>query len=467
MAEVHSDLPLHDTQAWALAEVGDTTLGDQCRTRRLVQLVATLAENAALSVPDACGTWADAKAAYRFFSNEAIEPDTILGGHLQATRERLREHAMLLAVQDTTAYSFATHPATKGLGPIGAKAPGHGTYPMGFWVHSCLAVTTEGVPLGLLGYKLWARTDPDGQDKPAERLPYQDRESFRWEQLLKISSQGIPAGTKVLTVADREADIYDFFVAAQELGQDVLVRSKYNRRLPGQVHRLWDVVERTKAIGHLTIEVPRADDKPRRTAHLELHVAPVTLRPPGPAEASRPLSLYAVLVQETQPPEGEEPIQWRLLTTLTVSTAADAGNCVHWYAQRWKIERYHYTLKSGCRIEELQLETLDRLHRALTVYCVVAWRLLYLTYMARMQPDAPCTGFLSDSEWQVLYCMTHRSRKLPPSPPNLQTAVIWIARLGGFLARKGDGFPGVQVLWRGYRRLQDMVATWDLLRTTN
>lgn len=455
-----------DTESWAVLELGQTDLGDPRRTKRLLQLTVALATNPACSLPEACKSWADTKAAYRFLDNDDVEPEAILHGHRQSTLQRIGGSPLVLAIQDTTTFNFSSHPATQGLGPVGGKRPGQKSPPTGFLVHSCLAVTPEGVPLGLLGKKLWVR--PRANEVQDQSGSVSDaKESVRWAEMLRISTQGIPAGVTVLTVADREADIYDFFVEVLRLGQEALVRSKYQRTLAGGVYRLWDVVERTEVVEKLVIEVPRGDDRPSRTATLELRIARVCIQKPPSARTTDDtgLTLSAVLAREVNCPEGQEPIEWRLLTTLLVVSAEDARNCVHWYAKRWTIERYHYTLKSGCKIEELQLETVDRLHRALAVYSVVAWRLLYLTYMARVEPDRPCTEFLSDSEWQVLYCHFHRTKRLPQSPPDLRTVVVWIGRLGGFLARKRDGNPGVKVLWTGYRRLQDMVVMWDLLRS--
>lgn len=472
MADLYPERPCSETAAWAVVELGPTDLGDPRRTQRLVQLASALAANPACSLPEACKSWADTKGAYRFLDNEDIEPEVLLSGHRRSTLQRIGEHPMILAVQDTTTYSFTSHRATRGLGPISGRFPGSDAFPMGFLVHSCLAVTLDGVPLGLLGHKLWVRAEVEGESEDERKLhepgsaTADATESSCWDELLSTSTQGIPAGTKVLTVCDRGADIYDFFASARRLHQEVLVRSAHNRELAGRKDHLWDQVKRADAVGVMVVELPRADDRPPQTVTLQLRTARVRLHIPQSArttDASR-VTLSAVLAQEIQPPEGREPIEWRLLTTLPVESAEDACNCVRWYTKRWTIERYHYTLKSGCRIEELQLETVDRLHRALAVYSVVAWRLLYLTYMARTEPESPCTRFLSDSEWKALYCQTHRTKKLPASPPDLRTVVLWIARLGGFLARKRDGNPGVKVLWQGYRRLQDIVVMWEVLR---
>lgn len=465
-----------DPASWAFVELGQTDLGDPRRTHRLLQLASALVANPTCSLPGACKTWANTKGAYRFLENDDIEPEAILAGHRRSTLQRIGEHPMILAVQDTTSYSFTSHRATRGLGPIAGRIPGTDIYPMGFHVHSCLAVTPEGVPLGLLGHKLWVRPVMESKSTETEQLfsgnPAENdtevKESVCWEEMLRMSTQGIPAGTKVLTVGDRGADIYDFFVSAVRLQQDVLVRASRKRQVTAEKEFLWDLVRKVEAVGQMVIEVPRGDDRPSRAATLELRTAKVRLRRPSSArtqEAVRVI-LSAVVAQEIDPPAGQEAVHWTLLTTLPVTTAEDAANCVRWYTKRWTIERYHYTLKSGCEVEELQLETLERLHRALAVYSAVAWRLLYLTYLARKEPESPCTRFLSASEWGALYCQAHRTTKLPNTPSTLREAVLWIAKLGGFLARKRDGNPGVKVLWQGYRRLQDMVVMYDILRPT-
>lgn len=461
-----------DAAAWAFVELGHTDLGDPRRTKRLMHLVSALAANPVCSLPAACRSWAKTKGAYRFLDNEEVEPEEILGGHRWSTLQRIGDHSMILAVQDTSTYSFTSHRATSGLGPISGRIPGTDIYPKGFLVHACLAVTPDGVPLGLLGHKLWVRPEVDSESVAEENVHLPDsptadgKESACWAEVLAASTQGLPPGTKVLWVCDRGADIYDYFAAARRQQRDVLVRSAHNRELAGRKDHLWDKIERATPVGVMVVELPRADDRPPQTVNLELRTGRVRLHIPFTAQTQGEprLVLSGVLAKEIEPPEGRQPIEWRLLTTLVVNSAEDAGNCVRWYSKRWTIERYHYTLKSGCQVEELQLETVERLHRALAVYSVVAWRLMYLTYMARTEPDSPCTRFLSTSEWKALYCHIHRTKQVPQQPPDLKSAILWIARLGGFLARKRDGNPGVKVLWQGYRRLEDITVMWEVLR---
>ncbi len=447
--------------AWATRELGHAALGDARLTQRLVKLVSALSQEPATSIPDACGSWSDTKAAYRFFDNDSVTADAITAAHRHATLTRVREHAVILAVQDTTSFNFTLHRQTQGMGPIGEAGF------VGFFLHSCLAVSTAGVPLGILASEQWAR---DAASKDSRRTrkhrPLEDKESARWLRVMEAATVDIPASTRVVMVADRESDILDLFIRAEATRHDLLVRAAYNRRLTAPSDGLvWPVLEAQPVLGRVSITVPRHDDTPTRDATLSLRSAPIALRPSkhrGPEHLPSP-RITALLAREEHPPAGQKPIEWMLYTTLPVHTVQDAATYVQWYSYRWRIERYHYVLKSGCHVEDLQLETRARLERAIAVYRVVAWRLLWLTYWSRQRPDDPCTVALSQSEWYALYAAHTRLAELPAETVDLHTAVRWIAQLGGFLARRHDGEPGVKVIWRGYRRLQDLTAMWEIL----
>jgi len=174
--------------------------------------------------------------------------------------------------------------------------------------------------------------------------------------------------------------------------------------------------------------------------------------------------VWAVWAIELHPPKGVEPLEWMLLSTRPVLSAEDAVQCLRWYARRFSIELWHKILKSGCRIEAHQLSTEDRLERCYALYCVIAWRILYATWLGREAPELPCTVLLEEAEWQALYCMTHRSAELPFDPPCLRDAVRWIGKLGGFIGRKSDKEPGITSLWRGFQRLADITAIHSILR---
>ena len=447
-------------QSWARDELRHAQLGDERLNKRLMQMVEDFAAKPALSVPEASGTMAATKAVYRFWDHEGVRPQDIRASHIRSTLERLSGHEVVLAVQDTTDLDFAHHPATKGLGPL------YNVHQYGMMVHSSLAVSASGVPLGLLDQVAWVR-DPDSVGKRDSRRQRQtkDKESQRWLSALMASQALVPAEVAVVTVADSEADIHDLFALSRRPGSELLIRGTQDRRV-NEVGCLWQTLQESPERGHYPLEVPRQAGHKARLAHLSLRYQSVLVQPPchhsGRAQLS-PVPLQVILVTEEQPAAAEPAITWLLYTSLPIDCLQDALLYVRWYSYRWLIERYHYVLKSGCHVEDLQLETAERIERALATYCIVAWRLLWLTYEGRQTPDAPCDRVLEPDEWQALYCRHHKTSELPRTPPSLHEAVRWIAQLGGFLGRKGDGEPGVKTIWRGLRHLDDMTAMWRLM----
>ncbi len=449
-------------QRWVAQELKQGGLPDARLEQRMRRLVESLGARPTASIPQACGEWASTKAAYRFFDNDRVTHAAILASHQEACWERVQEAGLVLVVQDTTSLDYTDHPDTEGLGPL--------EHPQrrGLLVHSALAVSLEGVPLGVLDQQVWAR-DPQkvGQSEQRKQRPIEEKESFKWLQGLRASLKDRPEAVCLVTVADREADVFDFFQEAEQQGTQVLVRGSWNRRLDTpQPDYLWDAVGRTPVRGRFTVEVERGPDREPRTASVTVRFAPVTIAPPKHRRREpglKPLELYAIEVrEEAPPPRVKEPLRWLLLTNRPVESFPQARECVRWYSLRWLVERYHYVLKSGCRIEERQLGTAARLQRCLGVYALIAWRLLWLTYQARATPEVPCSVALEPCEWQALYSFIHKTSIPPADPPSLSQAIRWIAQLGGFLGRKGDGQPGVKALWRGWQRLQDITETWRI-----
>ena len=446
---------------WAWREFADVQLGDARLRQRLVELATTFADNPEESIPSACGNWAATKSAYRFFDNEHVDFSAILDSHRHATLRRIAGRDLILIVQDTSTLDFTKHHATQGLGRTGA--PGLA----GFFLHSGLSLTLEGLPLGLLAMHPYVRQDPPpGTDRRKAARSIKDKESVRWLDMLQQTSAQLPPGTTALTVADREADIFEFFALGAQLGQPLLVRAQHDRNVIAdeQIQHLWQAADAGEVVGVVSTLIPREHDRPERTAHLGLQVAQVQLRPPRTQKGQPPIPVWAIYARELDPPGDQEPIHWLLLTTLPVTDAQQATQCLIWYTYRWRIERFHHVLKSGCGYEKLQLETAERLWWALAVYAVVAWRVLYVDLAARAYPQEPCTTFLLEDEWKALCCHHSKRRDPPPQPPDAYTAVRWIAQLGGFLGRKRDGAPGVKTLWRGMRRLQDITEMWRIMR---
>ena len=429
--------------------------------QRFATLLADLVAHPTASIPHACGTWAKTKAAYRFWSSPHVTPQAIRSAHVRTTLDRITPQATILAIQDTTSLDFTHHPAKRDLGPL-TPSSHHGLF-----VHSVLAATVDGVPLGLLDQAVWAR-DPATTGKKHQRRQRttRDKESQRWLTALSTTHTLVPAEVSVVTIADREADIFDLFALPRPAHSHFLIRATHNRVVDHEAHLLWTSIRQTAVGGELVVDLRRSDDRPARQARLSLRWTTLVLQPPrnrADRATLQPVAVQVLLAEEEEPPAGTPPIVWLLLTTLPLMNVIEAVQYVRWYTLRWLVERYHYVLKSGCRIEQLQLETAERLERALATYSIVAWRLLWLTYQARHAPDTPCTVALTHTEWQALYATHYQTTILPANPPVLGEAVRWIAQLGGFLGRNGDGEPGVKTLWRGLQRLADIVATWQLL----
>ena len=436
-------------------------LGDRRLDCRLMRLVEALAAQPTASVPQACGDWAATKGAYRLWDSPRVKPEAIRAPHEQSTLQRIEGHSAVLVVQDTTNLDFTHHPATTGLGYLDASTH------QGLKVHSALAVSVEGLPLGLVHQEVWTR-DPEelGKHHTRRQRETREKESQRWLTGVKASQEAIDERIGVIVVADREADIYDLFAQPRRARVDILVRAAHNRRVTHEARYLWDAIRQSPKRGTLALTLRRKDGKPSREARLAIRYETMSILPPRNRRkraSLQPVSVQVILAEEEEPPPDVKPVSWLLLTTLPLNSFQDATRCLQWYAYRWLIERYHYVLKSGCRVEHLQLENGDRLQRALATYCIVAWRLLWLTYEARQKPSAPCDTVLETHEWQSLYCTIHKTHVPPATAPTLRDAVHWTARLGGFLDRRADGEPGVKTIWRGLIRLHDIADTWRLL----
>jgi hypothetical protein len=454
---------LLDATSWAVTEFADADLGDLRRTQRLVQLAHALAQRPGAALPEACGSGAMLKAAYRFFTNDDIAPDDIVQSHIEAPYSRLNAVPLVLAVQDTTEANWTNLHATEGLGPLGHPA-GHGLL-----VHTTLAITPERVPLGLLAQQVWAR-DPNDLGKRARRkqLPISQKESQKWLHSLDAvyTARDCCPTTHLISVGDREADIYDVLAAPRPAGVDLLLRASWNRCVNTPQRYVRATVAAQPVAAHLLLHVPRRGLQPAREATLTLRYCPLTLCPPQhrKAEGLPAVVLWAVQVCEVEPPAEGEPIAWLLFTTVAVETVDDAIERVQWYSCRWGIEVWHRILKSGCRLEARQFQKAERLRRALALSSVLAWRIFYATMLARAIPEAPCSVLLEPDEWQALYCAIHRVPTPPVEPPTLGQAVTWIAQLGGFVGRRRRDCPGPEVIWRGFQHLGDLTTMYCIMR---
>ena len=431
-------------------------LGDERRSKRLARLLEQLSGKPGASVSAACQDPYQAKAVYRFIENDETATDAITKITHELAVERINavKPAVVLIPQDTTEVNYTGLKETSGLGSIGST-----TACMGMQVHSAVAISEMGEIFGLLAQKIWVRPPENfGQsDGVRVKMPIEEKESYKWLETLESASAFLPEGTKAVHICDREGDIFELFCKADRDGALYLCRSTHNRKIEEEngSNKLDNLLDALPSAGKIDIHVPRDShtDRKARNAELEIKYGECKITKPAKLVSSRELpesiKVYSISAVEIDPPQGEKGICWKLVTNVPTGSFEDAVARIAWYTQRWKIETFHRTLKSGCKVEELQFDTADKLMKLIAIYSIIALDIMLLTYIARAHPDESCEICLTEEEWKILYRVANRTRSIPEKPPTIYEAVVLIARLGGFLARKSDGYPGVTVIWRG------------------
>jgi hypothetical protein len=370
---------------------------------------------------------------------------------------------LVLAVQDTTECDFSGHHAADDLGPLNSGLT------RGLLCHSVLAVSPAGLPLGVLHMALWTR-DPEksGQRQERRKKNTWEKESQKWLDGLAGMEAALPAEQPVLLIADREADVFAYLAAPRRAKTALLTRVCHPRTViversaaEGGALRgsLLMVAQSAPVVGHMHVRVPRKPGQKEREATLEVRLTWATVQPPCHRKAGEPNTPQPVSIlcaTEIHPPPGVTAIQWILTRTQRLTTAAEACQSVEYYARRWVIERWHFTLKSGCRVERLQFDDVTSLKHGLAVYGVVAWRLLWMTHLARTDPDQPAAMVLTEIERHVLEAAVRRP------VASVRDAVRAIAKLGGFAGSPSMGEPGVKSLWMGWHQLEAMIEGYRL-----
>ncbi len=459
-------------------EVREAALGDQRLTKRLGKVIEQLGAKPTMSVPAATRGRAEMEAAYRFFDNDKVSPEKILQPHIEATRERISQAEIALLVQDTTDIDL-TRPnqQVNGAGPLEYDTR------RGVFFHPLLAFNSHGLPLGLVWKKSWTRNKIKKKRTKKERddwhrkTPIEGKESFRWIEGMRAARDVAEAcpRTTCVCIADSDADVYELFCESRSTSRGemhFLVRACQNRITRAPHTNLLDATRGTPCLFQCSVNVrartaklvtetrKRQETRGARIAELEVRATTVTMRPPY--RQGRKLSevtLNVVLAEEPNPPDGATPIQWLLVTTLPIDNLEQVQQIVSYYSIRWQIEIYFRTLKSGCRIENRQFETLDRLLNCLAVYSIIAWKIMYLCHLGRECPDLDCEIIFEPSEWKSVY-MTVRQQDPPSTPPSLNEMIRIIASLGGYVIRRSTQ-PGTQTLWFGLQRVHDLSTAWE------
>jgi hypothetical protein len=444
-----------EDKAWVDQELEGAYFQDVRLGKRLRTLLGLMSNGIGQTIPLACQDWANTKAAYRFFSNPRISEEEILSGHFASTQVRAAAvQEPLLVLHDTTEFSYQS--TGRCIGLI-SNLPRKRTV-CGLLMHASLVATTDGLPLGVAAVKFWTRKQFKGTNALKRkinptRIPIEEKESFKWLENVRQATDLLQRPADCVHVGDREGDIFELFCTAEELGTKFLVRTCVDRLAKDGSTTINRVMKRVKVKGTHEIEVQDADGK-KDKAILEIKYETIRVLPPIGKQAAYPeLELTVIHARETSKPRRRERIEWKLVTNLPVHTLKDALEKIRWYALRWKIETFHKILKSGCRAEESKLRTAERLSKLIAVFCILSWRVFWMTMVQRTAPEITAGAAITSQEQTVL-------DKLFGSPAekadNLSTYLIRIAQLGGYLARTNDAAPGNTVMWRGLCRLTDI-----------
>jgi hypothetical protein len=469
---------------WAVEEMKAVDLADKRLNKRVASILSALGQRPTASIPAACGGHKETVAAYRFFDNEKVTAQRVLEPHYDGTKRRIAENPVALLVQDTTELDL-TRPEKQvvGAGPV------DGSSRRGAFLHLMEAFTEDGTPLGAVWADIWARPEEEAslsqQDKQKQRkvTPIEQKESFRWLEGMRRArdiAQGMPTTTCVC-VADSEADIYEVISESRGTERPVewLIRACYDRCLSGvtddqgQAAHLRAVMMPAPVLFTKQLSVrgrtpktgceTRGRRQPRtnREARVEVRSARVTLSPPRRPDRVLPsVAINVVLVREIDPPQGDEPVEWILVTTLPIDTEEDVRKIIQYYTVRWMIEVLFRTLKSGCRVEARRFEHVERFLPCLAIYIIVAWRTLMVCRMGRSCPDVDCEAIFEPEEWKAVYMVVKRQSP-PKQPPRLEEMVRLIGQLGGWINRPNrKDLPGVQTIWLGLQRTHDLASAW-------
>lgn len=460
-----------DVNSWVEKEFQTIDFGSKRLEKRFLKVMSDLAHEPEKSIWLASGSRTNAKAAYRMIANKELTKESILSAHRDATNTRNttihnnntdgkqsnNNGNVLLAVQDTMAANYDTHKKMTGLGFNCDKS-------LGINVHSCLLITPGGVTMGLVDQSTNTRetnSDPRSPHEKQQRK-IQDKESGRWLQTMQTAQQNAPKNTKLIHIADREGDIYEWYNLAISTHQSFIIRAKHDRLTPEGTH-IWEEVVRSKPRGQIKLLVAKnskSQTEERETILTLRYITTKIQRPQNRTESELPseLTINLVNVAEEDPSDGVEPIEWMLTTNLELSCCEDALVVVDYYRQRWKIERFHYVLKSGCKIEELQQHSVERLELMVLLYSLISVHVMMLTYLSRLYPELSCEFLFSEGEWKTLYRVAKRTSVAPDRPFSMADAIGFVAALGGFVGAPSDGPPGLKVVWFGLSKFFALYA---------
>jgi predicted nucleotidyltransferase len=392
-------------------------------------------------------------------ANDKLTKESILSAHHDAADSRSGGNPVLLAVQDTMSVNYGTHTKTKGMGYNCEQS-------LGLNVHSCLLMQPDGIPLGLLSQSTVTRAENNSRGKSrAEKRarPIEEKESFRWLETMQTAAQNAPKQAKLIHIADREGDIYELYALAMQTNEKFIIRAAHDRIDTENTH-IMQAIRDNYPVGETVVTVSASRKTGARERDVELTIQYQIFEVKKPqirqkdAGLEPTLCLTLIRLAEKNPAKGIQPTEWLLMTNLEINSVNDVLLVAEYYKQRWKIERFHFVLKSGCKIENIQQRSVDGIELMIMMYSIIAIHIMQLTFLSRNAPETPCDIIFDETEWKTLYRAANRSRSEPEKPPSMEEAMSLVAKLGGHVGAKSDGPPGLKVIWIGLNKLFLLVA---------
>jgi len=465
---------------WAGNELRTVDFNDARLNKRSVKILTSLSNKPQKSIPESLKSWSDVYGAYRFFDNKKVTADKILASHYDACLARCSDFEVVLVAHDTSSTNHSGLKKTVGLGEVGDSKNNPDS--LGLIMHTAYAVTPDRLALGLLDQTIWARETSKFKDPIArKKAPIEKKESYKWIKSLSAVSERASkvSTTQFIHVMDREADIFELFSEAKDLQENFIIRARLNRRVDKKSRGSSDgepmfaKLGKSKPLGQVTLEVPtRSFLEKKRQALVEVRAQQIAISAPRAKSIkdhhfkNEAVALTAISVNEL-PSESAEPedlINWTLLTNVPIKSPEEVLVCLDYYCCRWQIEVFHRNLKTGCMVENTKFSDARKIMSFIALMSIVAWHLHWMNIIARVQPKASPDLVFTKQEQAVLSMLV--LKKKPSRRSTLKDYLILLARLGGFLARKGDGMPGPEVLWRGWRNLKDALDTLRIASET-
>jgi hypothetical protein len=424
----------------------DIDLGDERLNKRLIKVVENSTTHSESSILGSGEGRGDAKACYRLLANNKLDMDKLLGAVGGSTMNRM--DGTVLLVQDTTDVNFNGHKKTKDLGYSSEHV-------LGVKLHSCIALREDGFPIGLVSQMYETREEPKSKLTNAEKAarPIEEKENFRWIEMLRDTTAVAPEGVDYITICDREGDFYELYTEAISIGAEFIIRVSHDR-CSDEDEKTLAKIRNTAPIGNVVVSIPRDTRNVTQCRNTTMDVASCRVTVIKPAsirskEVPKQARINLVRITEVTPLDGKEPIEWILATSLPVNDKSQIMKVVDYYIQRWKIERFHYVLKSGVGAERIQQRSYERIKPMVLIYSVIALFIMAITYAGRVFPNANCDMLLEEDEWKILYRVVNRTNKVPDKPYSMAEAVKYLSQLGGYKRSPSDGDPGLKSIWQG------------------